>query len=817
MKVLLKTLCYLFLIMLLGFIILYLVAFTKPGLEWSLKIIQRYISPSLKIENSEGVLSKKFTLYNVTYIHKNIIVKIGKMDCYWNPYYLFRNKLFIYSADIKNLALLINKNSTNEHFELSRYKNLYKKIILNNIKIDEINIYYHSKLKTHIANFEISTLPNIKKFSFETKQGALSGYYSLLLSDKWYWVVQATGNNVDTHSLWSDSNSTVSFKLFSKGQAFNNIENAILQVTNLHGYVLQFPLLGTIQIRHDTQRTTSDIDLAIGKAFLKVTGDIGEKSHLDWVMQLPKLENIYPLLKGSIYSKGVLISNQGIPFIKAELQANNLKFKNMAIDAINGHAFYDFSDVKLNLIGKKITISKYTIPEVKVSSLIKYGNDQITTLSKLVSQDKNSANVSLNFSNISHHNFKDIPLTGNATFSVTDINKLVKLDRIKSLYGSIVGNVKLNGTVSKLKYLGNVNLWNGQFSIPELGIFLHDINLHAEASQLSFIKIDGDLISNQGKAFIKGVGNLENPNYPVRITIKGNQLQVANTREYKIIANPDLLVSIDGENAAVTGKIIFPYININFPQYNEIVNLPSEFEFVGKKSKPRYFKNLALRINFEIENEAYLLYKDLSAYLTGQVFVYQVPGGLPSGKGILLIKHGTYRVYDKQFGINDGRLIYVGNLLTNPGLNIRAMKQASYPATNFMGFKYDSPDADMNVGVSVTGTLLHPTVEFISNPPMNQDDILAHILFGQSRANISGFDALSLLGTLTTSLDIQGPTQGNQPPTNSGFASIFKIGFFNPVQTLNFSLPLSKNWRIKTETNPNEVGIDLHYYYDSKS
>jgi len=337
----------------------------------------------------------------------------------------------------------------------------------------------------------------------------------------------------------------------------------------------------------------------------------------------------------------------------------------------------------------------------------------------------------------------------------------------------------------------------------------------ASFDQSLAITLKGSFQSGAGNCLVQGNINLAQNNYPLTLNFQGSNLQVANTKEYQIIANPAINLTMQGENAGVTGNIHLTYLRIYLKKYYQTVDLPSELEFVQAKHEVKYFKKLMLRLELDLGKDAHIVYQNLNATLAGKIGVFQLPGGLPTGTGVIIIKEGTYQIYNKLFRIDQGRLIYMGNLLLNPGLSIHAIQQSSYTTKNFLGFAMSTPTDNLQIGISITGTLENPLVELVSKPPLNQDDILSQMVFGQSRSNVSSVDALSLLGGLSSSLGLQDPTSGDSDSgNNSSILSIFKMGLMNPTQALNFALPIGEHWKIQTETSFNEVGCDLLYNYD---
>lgn len=388
--------------------------------------------------------------------------------------------------------------------------------------------------------------------------------------------------------------------------------------------------------------------------------------------------------------------------------------------------------------------------------------------------------------------------------------------KITKIKGLIKGSFFLSEDTQKLMTSARLQISDGQCYIPILQIQPRDITVSVSLNSANLLTIQGGFLSG-GYLGFQGSVDLNDKNYPMQINFLGKQVHIVNTEEYNITASPELKVNLKDNDINLTGNLFLPYILIKLKKYEKSIVLPPEVEFANSTKKSSSLQNLSMQIVLQLGNKAHLAYKALEADLAGKIAIHQTPGGLPYGFGALIIKHGTYRIYDKYFDIQNGRLIYVGNLLTNPGLNIQATKKSKTPVTHFLGFSISSDVQSVKMGVSITGTLDNPTIELFSNPPMSQDDILSYIAFGKPRADISSADALSVLNTLASNLNSIGPISINQYTQVPGPFNILKMGTFNPIQAFNISLPINKYWRIQTETSINEVGADILYHYNVKS
>ena len=224
------------------------------------------------------------------------------------------------------------------------------------------------------------------------------------------------------------------------------------------------------------------------------------------------------------------------------------------------------------------------------------------------------------------------------------------------------------------------------------------------------------------------------------------------------------------------------------------------------------------------------------------------------GQGELYTIGGKYEAYGQKLTIDRGRIIYSGNTLANPGLNIRASKTIRSVATENPADSVSSTQAyyagtrDLNVGIKVQGTARRPLVSFFSSPiSLSQTDILSYLIFGfpQSQASSNQGAALftilstmnpnsSKVGGVTSKLqDALGLTEFNiesvesfNPESQSVESNTsvvigkqitkkislhYSVGLFDTVYVLNLRYQFNKNWALQTETNTIDNGADILY------
>ena len=111
-------------------------------------------------------------------------------------------------------------------------------------------------------------------------------------------------------------------------------------------------------------------------------------------------------------------------------------------------------------------------------------------------------------------------------------------------------------------------------------------------------------------------------------------------------------------------------------------------------------------------------------------------GELASGKGALTVNEGTYRAFGATVPIRSGRLEFIGGTLDDPAIQIESRRRVE----------------QRDVGFDVTGTLQSPIVTLVSNPSMDQSEILSWLLYGRAADGGSAASTALLASSIQSAL-----------------------------------------------------------------
>lgn len=378
-------------------------------------------------------------------------------------------------------------------------------------------------------------------------------------------------------------------------------------------------------------------------------------------------------------------------------------------------------------------------------------------------------------------------LNGRLKITPIPLNLLQQwLPNLTNLNGFINIDSTLQGTVSKPVITGQLQLNNGQARIPDLNINLTQIQLRAAGKPTGILQINGSITSGDGQLTVNGTTNLQQTGFPTNIQISGNHFLTINTLEYRIFTSPQLLLQVQNGKINLSGKIYVPEATITQADFkSQSVVIPSDVVFVNQKqttasSTPaNFYSQLQLILGDKINVKI----MGLEGQLTGNLNLIEDPQKITTATGLLAVKNGTYKAYGQNLTITNGRLIYTGGTLTNPGIALQASKQLMTVSTaNLMGGSQASNSSgtyfgnvsalpstggltsatplantlftqpiNLTVGINVQGTLNDPQITLFSEPAtLSQSDILSYLLFGQPASQISNANAQLLFQAAST-------------------------------------------------------------------
>ena len=389
--------------------------------------------------------------------------------------------------------------------------------------------------------------------------------------------------------------------------------------------------------------------------------------------------------------------------------------------------------------------------------------------------------------------------------------------------GAIDGGWRVSGTLQHPRLNGKLTLNDGAADIPRLGIHLHDAQLALSGDGGETLKLQGQVRSGKGSLNLDGSLDLrDNDAWSAALRLHGQDLEVANTPEVFLLATPDLKLEIQPRILRVDGNIHIPEARIEPKDLARATLASADVVTVGQDDLPMPMAKWKIysRVQLDLGEKIHFSGFNFSVDVAGSIIATDVPDKPTTGLGELHVVKGKYTVYRQDLTIERGRLIFASSPLSDPGLDMRAVRRTG----------------EVLAGVLARGTLKSPQLTLFSEPTMGETDILSYLILGRPADLAAGTDgqllyqaAVSLgfssgellakkIGQTFGIEDISIQTGSKPKDTALAIGTYlsprlyinYGIGLLEPVNTLRLRYRLNKNWQFQSETG-NHSGADLLY------
>ncbi len=639
------------------------------------------------------------------------------------------------------------------------------------------------------------------------------------------------------------------------------LNNANFQAQSSNKTDFNLTILRYIEVK---QFVVNHLTFQQNNARIEFDGKLTQTWNATWKINIPELNQFIPNSGGTLISSGSLSGPLSAPAITANFQGTNLNLTNYSIKKLDGTINFNPNEKKessLSLLANDVKINDLTFKNLNfdIHGHIKKENNSLIASLNMMLLKKHSLSgqfILPNFSGITDFNQ---PLQGKIIVQSNYLDWLLEfIPEIKNPRGNLQGTIVLAGTMAAPTTSTDFKLNEASVMLPNLGITLNKIDLHAEHQQNQLINIQGSFYSGTGQGQLNGTVDPKN-NFSTVLNLKGDNLSIVNLPQYKIFISPDLQINLSNQILDLQGKILIPKADITPKLDGNAITLPSEVIFEDQaKSITSLPFDIALKINLSLGENIHIVFNELNTHLGGNIQITQNANSPTTAIGEFYATKGTYQAYGQALKIQEGRLIFTGGSIMNPGLNIRAVKQVKTVSiggkSSFNEMKnelkpiYDGIE-ELTVGVQIDGTFEKPNVSLYSNSAqINQGDILSYMIFGHPQSQISDSENQKLINAASAlnfssknpisrvvngiqdklglnELAVQ-PTEIFDPNTgkvasttsfvigkqiSSKLYAHYSVSLFAPISILNLRYQLSKRFAIQSETSTMDNGADLLY------
>ncbi len=315
----------------------------------------------------------------------------------------------------------------------------------------------------------------------------------------------------------------------------------------------------------------------------------------------------------------------------------------------------------------------------------------------------------------------EFPVRGSLTLETDGLGIMdVYVADIDRIAGHLTTHVNVAGTLGSPRLDGELKLTNGEVDLYQINLALRDTTVNARFNDTS-LDIDGSTRAGEGNARVKGRIAWRDRLPYGELHIEGENLLVANIPEVRIQASPKLDFRIDGRRIDASGEVRVPYARLEPAEITNAVRPSADEVLVGaRNADPSQQFQVTSNIGLFLEDRVTIATSGLTGRLTGDITVLMDDQGLTRGSGDLSIAEGKYVALGRNLDIERGRLIFANVPLSDPGVDMRAVKVFT----------------DVTAGVNVRGTLRQPRMTFFSNPSLPQSQVVSLLLAGGSLESV---------------------------------------------------------------------------------
>ncbi|BBB14689.1 putative periplasmic protein [Candidatus Rickettsiella viridis] len=653
--------------------------------------------------------------------------------------------------------------------------------------------------------------------------------------------------------------------------------------------------------------------LRYGANTLSLDGSLHKQWNFNWQLTIPQLEALLSDSKGQLFLQGKINGNYSSPHFYLSSLKTNLSYLDWQLNQVQGSFDLDSLDSKKWLLELKAVQLKNNTFSLSPIHISLNGNLQPFSLQgnlssfKIVRKEENTVTHNLNIpssqitaklsseglaatlitdptvvDHLSAHiqlphykyaleiNPKQI-INANIQLTLKNLNYFSTfIPALKNPQGSLNTQLNLSGLLFSPSINGELNLKNGSTQIPLLGLYLKKMNLvfHTDKNVLQGA---GRLDSGTGTLTLQSKTQLNQPQFPSLINLKGNNLEISHTKEYKITASPELQIQANTQHIEATGLIVFPKasIKINENSFNGI-ELSNDVVFVTHKkettSLPFTYKN---NIKLQLGNDIQFSYQGLRTKITGNLDIHQESDHPILATGVLSLTEGEYTYYGQSLKLQPHSLLSFANSpIDHPNIDVTANKSVWILPKISTGNNSSTPGSKLGsssfissalqttqpiqatVGVRLQGYLENPKITLYANPAnaiSSQLEMLSYLVTGQPSDQLSAASMQLLIGAATQAggektgvghminkaqkkMGIDQLTIGANPIFNPNTNKLqqntsliigksfsprlnisYSLELLDPISVLQINYLLNKNFSLQSTNSNFANGIDLLY------
>jgi translocation and assembly module TamB len=399
---------------------------------------------------------------------------------------------------------------------------------------------------------------------------------------------------------------------------------------------------------------------------------------------------------------------------------------------------------------------------------------------------------------------------------------------LSGVAGVFTANIAAGGTASEPRASGRMSLTEGTVKLVTPGITLEQIDFTADFDPGRKIRVKGSAASGKGTLSAEGVLTLDaEQGWPVDLKLAGDSFESARTPYIHVLVSPELDINYQSGKVQVNGTVLVPEASVEPAEYVTASAPSSDVTVKGRQAATVQARPVEVQADVTVILGEKITFKGygLTGRISGSIDVTERPGEPTTAAGELQVNDGEYRAFGRTLTIERGRLIFTGGQIDNPGLDVRAVRVVR----------------GVTAGVQVSGTLISPVLTLISEPVMEESEILSYLVLGRPLDQASSEDAQDLSSAATAVSLAGGLAIAKEIGQRFGIEEVrietgeetedstlvvgkylsprvyvqYGVGLFQSISVFRFGYQLSKRFLLEGESGV-DSGADLIFSIDRK-
>ena len=416
-------------------------------------------------------------------------------------------------------------------------------------------------------------------------------------------------------------------------------------------------------------------------------------------------------------------------------------------------------------------------------------------------------------------------LAGEVDLAFNDLSLLdTLLPDLQRTQGQLRLQLGIGGHLAQPRLTGRAQMHGASVQVARLGISLERIDLTADTDAAGLLNFTVSARSGNGDIRLQGSSRLDSARgWPSTIEISGENFKAVRIPEATVDLSPQLNLELADRKIHIKGEIHVPYAKLQPRDVTTAARASDDVVIIGEEQNPAGRWQITTDVRLILGERVTFFGYGFDGRLGGNLVIEESPGKPTRGTGEITILEGRYRAYGQHLDVEQGRLLFTGGPLTNPGLDVRAVRKTG----------------DVTAGINVGGRLQSPRLELFSNPALGETDTLSYLLTGGPLDSASsGQGAMMANAALALGLSggdriarsigdrfgfdemrIESSSSGDQaslvvgryltPQLYVGYG----VGLIESINTLNLRYKITDRWQFEAESGVAQ-GADLFYSFE---